>query len=74
MPHQWGTFSTYHHLVVTGGSSHKDVKTIEFGPDQSLIVGILPSLPKKKMGHCIVALDADELFITGKKLAVLVPN
>ena len=59
---------------MTGGSNHKDVKTIKFGPDQGLLVGILPSLPKKKMGHCIVALDADELFITGKKLVALVPK
>ena len=72
MPHQWWTFSTYHHLVITGGSNDKDVKTVTYAPDGvNFLVEALPSLPKKKTGHCIVALDGDELFVTGKNVVFM---
>ena len=41
--------------------------TVELALDQlSLILGDLPSLPKKKIGHCLVALSGSDLFVTGK--------
>ena len=66
-PHQWWTFSDYHSMVMSGGNNNKMIITVELALDQlSLNLGDLPSLPKKKIGHCLVALSGSDLFVTGK--------
>ena len=52
---------------MTGGNDHRRVQSVK-GVDAEGFFHIedLPPLPTKKIGHCIVALDGYELFVTGK--------
>ena len=52
---------------MTGGNDHRRVQSVK-GVDAEGFFHIedLPPLPTNKIGHCIVALDGYELFVTGK--------
>ena len=65
--HQWWTFSSFHGLVMTGGNDN-NVQSVRGYNADGFHIEDLPPLPTSKIGHCVVALDGYELFVTGKAI------